>query len=444
VGSVEFDIGCGRKAKSMNIPTTSMTTNMFKVLGGAALAVASCAALAQPAIKVNGDPTLTFASTPVLVTNSTPTPSTITLENTGTEKLTITGVEKSGANATDFAATGTCVGASVTVNPGATCTIGATFTPPYAGSLSATFTVQSNAATNPSITVSGIGAAVTTPNIILSAPSIAFNTQTVGEASAPRQITVTNNSNSTMPVSISLVTTAPNTEFASTTDCVGNLAAGDVCSISITFTPAMEGARTGTVTITAPNVSGSPRTVALSGPGVTVSAGAARLGESALSFPATPTGVTATVMKTKLTNTGNAPLSLTAIALSGANAAEFASSGGTTCAVGAAGMLAVDASCDLEVNFTPQSAGGKSASLVVTHDAGAGATSIVMLSGTGTARPPPPAPPPSSTPTPPPAAVSPPTAQAKDGGGGALDPELGLLLLVPALASRARRSRLDC
>jgi hypothetical protein len=107
-------------------------------------------------------------------------------------------------------------------------------------------------------------------------------------------------------------------------------------------------------------------------------------------------------------------------------------------------MLAVDASCDLEVNFTPQSAGGKSASLVVTHDAGAGATSIVMLSGTGTAPPPPPAPPPSSTPTPPPAAVSPPTAQAKDGGGGALDPELGLLLLVPALASRARRSRLDC
>ncbi len=92
----------------MNIPTTSMTTNMFKALVGAALAVASCAALAQPAITASGT-TLSFASTPVLVTNSTPTPSTITLTNTGTEKLTITGIEKSGANATDFAATGTCV-----------------------------------------------------------------------------------------------------------------------------------------------------------------------------------------------------------------------------------------------------------------------------------------------------------------------------------------------
>ncbi len=160
------------------------------------------------------------------------------------------------------------------------------------------------------------------------------------------------------------MTSASDTEFASTTDCVGNLAARGYLLDHITFTPAMAGARTGTVTITS-NVSGSPRTVALSGPGVAVGmeVGAARLDASTLSFPATPTGVTATVMRTTLTNTGNKELSLTAVALSGANAAEFASSGGTTCAVGAAGMLAVDASCDLEVNFTPQSTGSKSASL---------------------------------------------------------------------------------
>ena len=96
-----------------------------------------------------------------------------------------------------FMATGTCVpaGASVTVNAGATCTIGAIFDRPLvAGSRTATFTVQSNAATNPSITVSGTAATVTTPSIVLSATSVVFNTQTVGMASAPRQITVTNNS----------------------------------------------------------------------------------------------------------------------------------------------------------------------------------------------------------------------------------------------------------
>jgi hypothetical protein len=419
----------------MNILALSMTTSMFKALLGASLAVASCAALAQPAIKVNGGTTLTFASTPVFVTNSTPAPSTITLENTGTEKLTITGIEKSGTNATDFAMTGTCVGVSVTVNVGATCTIGATFTSLFPDSRSATFTVQSNAATNPSITVSGTAVAVTTPSIVLSATSIVFNTQTVGMASASRQITVINNS--TVQVSVTQVSSSSDTEFATTTDCVGNLAAGDICSILVTFNPTVAGARTGTVTITS-NVSGSPRTVALSGPGVTVPVGAAALEASAHSFPATPTGVTATVMRTTLTNTGNAPLSLTAIALSGANASEFASSVGTTCAVGAAGMLAVDASCDLEVNFTPQSAGSKSASLVVTHDAG---TSTVTLSGTGTTPPTPPASPPTSTPTPPPATSPPPTAPAKDGGGGALDLGLGLPFLVLAIALRARRSR---
>ena len=89
-------VRCNRKAKSMNFPTRSMTTNMFKTLAGALLAIASCAALAQPAITASGT-TLSFATqTPVLTTNSTSTPSTITLTNSGTEKLTITGIEKAG------------------------------------------------------------------------------------------------------------------------------------------------------------------------------------------------------------------------------------------------------------------------------------------------------------------------------------------------------------
>ena len=51
---------------------------------------------------------------------------------------------------------------------------------------------------------------------------------------------------------------ASDTEFATTTTCLninnpGLL--GDICTIDITFTPAMAGARTGTVTITS-NVSG--------------------------------------------------------------------------------------------------------------------------------------------------------------------------------------------
>lgn len=417
---------------------------MSKSLVGVALAIASFAALAQPAITASGT-TLSFAQTPVLTTNSTPTPSTITLTNSGTEKLTITGIEKSGANATEFVATGTCVpvGAPVTVNAGATCTIGATFDRPLnAGSRTATFTVQSNAATNPSITVSGTAAAVTTPSIVLSPTSIVFNTQAVGMASTPRRITVTNNS--TVQVSVTQVMSDKDPEFALTTDCVNNPLdpkapppADIVCTIDITFTPASAGARTGTVTITS-DVK-PPRTVSLSGPGVDAASpvGAATLEASTLTFPTTPSGVTATVLKTTLKNTGNKELTLTAVALGGANATEFASSGGTTCV--AAMKLGVDESCDLEVNFTPQATGSKSASLDVTHD-GVTGKSTVALSGTGTTPPAPPAPPPpSATPTPTPAA---PSADSKDGGGGALD-GLGLLLLIPALALRARRSRLD-
>lgn len=406
-----------------------MKTNSLKAIVGAALAVASCAALAQPAISASGT-TLTFPSTPLFVTSTAPSPATITLTNTGSEVLTITGITPSGANATEFTATGTCVGDSVKVDKNATCTIGATFTPLVAGSRSATFSVQSNAATNPSITLSATGQTVATPSIVLNSTSLVFNTQTVGVPSAPRRITVTNNS--TVAVS-GIQVNSSNPDFATTTTCqnINNaLDFAEVCTIDITFTPSMAAAITGTVTITS-NVN-PPRTVALSGPGVAVGmeVGAARLEASTLSFPETPSGVTATVMKTTLKNTGNKELALTAIALNGTNAAEFASSAGTTCA---AGMLLVDESCVLEVNFKPESAGSKSASLVVTHDAG---TSTVALSGTGTA---PPAPPPSSTPaptTPTPAPAAP--SGSNDGGGGALG-GLGLLFLIPPLVLRARR-----
>ena len=399
--------------------------------------------IANPAA-ANGTPaitpsatTLTFGSTQIAVTNSTSTPASITLTNTGAAPLTITGLAKSGANATEFTVTGTCAGTSVTVNAGASCTIGATFTPLVAGTRSATLTVQSNATTNPTITLTGTAAAAATPSIVINPASLLFNSQTVGTPSAVRQIAVTNNG--TLNISITQVASSANTEFAMTTDCVGNLAAGATCSVNITLTPSVAGARSATLTITS-NATGSPHRIALSGPGVTVPTGAATLAASALSFPATPAGTTATAMKTTLTNTGNAPLSVASVALGGANSAEFGVGGNTTC--GTVGMLAVDSSCDLEATFTPQSSGGKSASIVVTHGVG---TSTVALDGTGMAAVATNAggtsPTPATTTPAAPVASSALAPSNVGGGGGAIDPGFGLLLLVSAAALRRRSGR---
>lgn len=378
------------------------------------------AAATGPAITLSGN-TLSFGSTQLAVMNSTPTPASITLTNSGGGALTITGIAKTGTNAAEFIATGTCVGASVSVAAGGTCTISATFTPGAAGNRTATFTLQSNAATNPSVTLTGTAAAAATPSIARSVTSLAFNSQTVGTTSAARPVTITNNG--TMPVSISAAAATPTPEFAATGNCVGNLAAGASCTMNVTFTPSAAGNRSGNLTITS-NATGSPHAVTLAGPGVTAPTGAATLDTSALSFPSTNAGESATPLKATLTNTGNAPLNVFAVALGGANAQDFKVGAGTTCA---AGSLAVDASCQIEAEFKPLTTGSKSASVVVAHGVG---TTSVAVGGMATAT----AAAPTSTP---PAPTSSPLAPSNLGGGGTT-PWYALLLLPAAVLLRRR------
>ncbi|HTN48790.1 MAG TPA: choice-of-anchor D domain-containing protein [Burkholderiaceae bacterium] len=403
---------------------------MRKTVCGILLVAAGTASAQAPAITASGT-TFSFASTPIYVT--TPSTATITLTNSGTGPLLISSIAKSGANATEFEVSGSCDpnGSPVTVNANATCTINASFTPLSGGSRSATLTVLSNAATNPSITVSGTATVPSTPSIVLSTTNLIFNTTTVAAPSGTRQITVVNNGS--QPVMIQSVTSS-NPEFVTTpaANCA-NLAAGDICTINTTFTPAAAGTSTGMITITS-NASGTPHRITVSGPGVMTATGAATLAANTLSFPSTPTGTTATVLRTTLKNTGNAPLTVAGAAINGTNAAEFKLGAGSTCTT--VGTLSVDQSCDLEADFTPQATGARSGSLVVTHGAG---TSTVALDGTATAPPPPPAAPTPTTPAPTTPTGS--SAQAPNsGGGGAIDLAALLLLAPGALLGWPRRS----
>jgi hypothetical protein len=197
--------------------------------------------------------------------------------------------------------------------------------------------------------------------------------------------------------------------------------------MNVTFTPSAAGNRTGSLTITS-NATGSPHAVTLTGPGATSPTGAATLDASAVSFPSTGAGASANPLKTTLTNTGNAPLTIFAVAIGGSNAQDFKLGAGTTCVAGA---LAVDASCQIETEFKPLSAGSKTANAVVAHSAG---TTTIALGGmanaaTTTVAGTSPAPVPASS-----SALSP----SNVGGGGALNPWVGLLALLPALLLRRR------
>jgi hypothetical protein len=79
------------------------------------------------------------------------------------------------------------------------------------------------------------------------------------------------------------------------------------------------------------------------------------------------------------TNSGNAPMQISNVALSGADAAQFKMGSTSTCRNG---TLAAFASCKIDMTFEPTSTGNKAASVTVSHNAGGGATATAV-SGIG-------------------------------------------------------------
>jgi hypothetical protein len=108
-----------------------------------------------------------------------------------------------------------------------------------------------------SLSVSG------SPTAALSVPSISFGNQDVGTASAGQVITLSNTGSAELRIA-GIAVALP---FTETSTCAASLAAGAICTISVTFAPSTEGDFTSNVSIT-DNAKGSPQAVALSGTGV--------------------------------------------------------------------------------------------------------------------------------------------------------------------------------
>jgi hypothetical protein len=292
---------------------------------------------------------------------------TITLTNTGNAPLSITSLAVAGTNANDFAQTNTC---SSALPAGANCTISITFTPSANGSRTASLAITDNAAAGPqTVILSGTG---TAPAVGLSPASLSFANQPVGTTSTAQTITLVNTGNAPLSITSLVVTGTNATDFVQTNTCSNSLAGGANCTISVSFTPTASGARTGTVTI-GDNATGSPQTVSLSGTGI---APAVSLSLTSLSFASQPVGTTSTAQMITLTNTGNSPLSITSLAVTGSNANDFAQT--NTCG----SSVAAGAYCTIAVMFTPSAFGARTATLQIADNA-PGSPHTVSLSGTG-------------------------------------------------------------
>jgi hypothetical protein len=390
-GSFYSNSTCTTSITSVSIPTSANTASFYwkdttagsPVITASGTGAFSSAPTQAETVKAAAASKLVFTTSPVTVTAGVAS-GTITVQRQD---------QYGNANTTDATRT-------VTLSSSSTGTV--TFTPASlsiaSGSSSASFTYTDTKAGTPTIT-----AASTSPTTITSASQ----QETVNAAAATLKIAptslnfgtvyydqigvqfVTLTNTGTTPITISSVkiTTPGNAiaDFGEITVCLpfipsmpGTLQPGKTCTIAVGFLDASKifspTASTATIAIT-DNAAGSPQLIPLS---LTVINPQASLGASSLSFATQKVGTTSASKTVMLTNTGNTPLTLGTLTVSGNFA--LVSGSGTTCSNNV--TVAAGASCSINVTFKPTAKGNNTGSVKITDNALSSPQSI-SLSGTG-------------------------------------------------------------
>jgi len=297
-----------------------------------------------------------------LLIGTTSPPQTATLTNFGPLKqdfsITITGT-----NSADFAQKDNC-GSSLASN--ANCQFQVTFTPSLVGQESASLNVNQQGSPPFSMPLAGTGTDQTY-TVTLTPSTLTFSTQLVGTTSQPQDATLTNTGNQPVTIS-SIVASAP---FAQTNNCPSTLAVDANCEIQVTFTPTDKGMVNGTLSVT-DNATGSPQQVTLSGTGTAV-----MLSPTAINFGDVKVGTSSLPIKVTLSNLAPSSLSITQIAIKGADPSDFSQT--NNCG----SSLPPQSKCTITVTFTPTATGSRSANVSIT-DNDPTSPQTVPLSGKGT------------------------------------------------------------
>ncbi len=361
----------GTLAGNLTISHNASPTTTTVALSG----TATVAAAAQPVVT---PASLSFGSVAV---GSRSSVQAATVSNSGTGPLTLGAITVS--NARFSIAGGSCAIGGTVAAGGGSCTVLVDFGPSATGAASASLSIAHNASGSPLlVALSGTGAVPAAPVAQLSPTTLTYS-QVVNTASASQTSTLSNAGNAALLIgSITVGGSAANDYTmvsGSTCTAGGTVAAGSSCTLIVSFRPSATGTRVATIAITHNDTARSPSSLVLNGTSTAQPTGLLAVNKVSLSYPAQPIGTTSTVQAVTVSNGGSAPLSLSTLAIGGAQAGDFATvAGSTPCSAG--GSLAAGASCTVDIVFTPTVASGtRTASLSLA--AGSAGSATVSLSG---------------------------------------------------------------
>ena len=298
--------------------------------------------------------TATFKATAYLLTTAVNPPGTGTVA-----------VKTASPTNNGYFAPGTKVSLSATANSGYNFV---NWTGAVANSASASTTVTMNA---PETVVADFGSSLT-----VNPTSINFGTLYLGSI-VTKTVTLTNNGSSAITINDPLIVIdsgGNSSEFVTVNLCARSLAPGRSCAMTVTFLAGpFYNQQTATLKIN-DSAAGSPQTVALT---ALVIDPVPQFSPGSLSFGTVKKGVSSGQKSISVTNVGGTALSITKIALSGADPGDFSAT--NTCT---GKTLNPTALCSITVTFMPTAKGSRTATLLVTGNARNSPQSI-PLSGTG-------------------------------------------------------------
>jgi hypothetical protein len=203
------------------------------------------------------------------------------------------------------------------------------------------------------------------PTAALSATKLIFPKTLIGQTTS-LTVTLTNTGNASLNIS-NLATTG---DFAvQSNNCGTQVFAGDICTITIRFTPTAKNSRTGLLQLT-DNAPNNPQRVTLTGTGMSIA-----LSPTALNFGPEPVGQASAPQPVTISNVSTASVNLTGFSIGGTTADYTIS--GNTCGT----SLAAGTNCSLNVSFNPTKKGTRNGKLNVANNGGGTATAT--LTGTG-------------------------------------------------------------
>jgi outer membrane autotransporter protein len=266
----------------------------------------------------------------------------------------------------NFTITNNCLTASEPfIEENTSCTVDVVYSPQSAGANSGRLIfagVDTQTEFEEIVSLSGVGVSNQIGNLSLSPSSLDFGSISVDTTSSSSPVTLTNTGNAAVSIS-NISIAAP---FTQTNDCPTVLSASNSCTITVSATPTATGLVSESLSVDGVASQGTiTESIPLSVTGV---APELVVSETILSFPESTVGSSSQPQVVTISNQGDVLLTINSITTEG----DYSQS--NNCGTG----VAADASCDIQVVFTPQSSGDASGTLNIDTSDG---LSTVILSG---------------------------------------------------------------